>query len=151
MRGPDTHTRLDPVGTYEPGLTQDAGWQIGVSRTLAQPLAKVWDFISGPTGLTIWLGPGATLTPTRGSRYTTTTGTTGEVRGYRPQDRIRVTCRPAGWDHVTTIQVTLTANGPKTTLRFHQEWLTNAAERTRQRTHWQSILTHIESALQSTP
>jgi uncharacterized protein YndB with AHSA1/START domain len=44
----------------------DVGWQIGVSRTVPHPLPVVWDFISSPGGLALWLGPGADLTPERG-------------------------------------------------------------------------------------
>ncbi|RLK60441.1 SRPBCC family protein [Actinokineospora cianjurensis] len=151
LRRADAWTRNDPIASNDPGLTQDAGWQIGVSRTVPHPLPKVWDLISGPTGLSIWLGPGATLSPTRGTKYTTRDGAVGDVRGYRERDRIRVTCRPPGWDHLTTIQVTVSAKGNQTLLRFHQEWLANPAERSRQRDHWQSIMTRVAGALDSTP
>ncbi|OXY99400.1 hypothetical protein [Streptomyces sp. 2R] len=30
------------------GLTQDAGWEIGVSRTIHRPPQAVWEFITGP-------------------------------------------------------------------------------------------------------
>ncbi|MEU0158601.1 hypothetical protein ABZ154_07070 [Streptomyces sp. NPDC006261] len=38
------------------GLTQDAGWEIGVSRTIQQPPQAVWEFITGPEGVALWLG-----------------------------------------------------------------------------------------------
>ncbi|MGW1323638.1 SRPBCC family protein [Streptomyces antibioticus] len=125
------------------GLTKDAGWQIGVSRTLPHPVAVVWEFISGPEGLALWLGPGATLTPERGTPYRTAEGVTGEVRGYRPADRIRVT------HGTTTVQVALApaADGARTMLRFHQEHLTSAEERERQRTYWQHVMDRVATAL----
>jgi uncharacterized protein YndB with AHSA1/START domain len=125
------------------GLTKDAGWQIGVSRTLPHPLAVVWDFISSPAGLALWLGSGAVLTPERGARYQTAAGVVGEVRGYRPADRIRVT------HGSTTMQVALApaGRGTRTTLRFHQERLANAEEREQRRTHWQSVLEQVAAAL----
>ncbi|GGQ45759.1 SRPBCC domain-containing protein [Streptomyces mutabilis] len=117
------------------GLTKDVGWQIGVSRTLPQPAAIVWAFISAPEGVALWLGPGAVLTPQRGTFYRTTEEVTGEVRGYRA-DRVRVT------HGTTTVQVALTtaADGARTTLRFHQEHLASAEERERQRAHWQHVM-----------
>ncbi|GAA3008421.1 SRPBCC domain-containing protein [Actinokineospora diospyrosa] len=152
LRRADSWTRSDPIAVNDPGLTQDAGWQIGVSRTLPHPLAKVWDLISGTTGISLWLGPGAVLQPTRGSLYATRDGAVGDVRGYRDRDRIRVTCKPSGWDHFTTIQVTVSAKAPdKTLLRFHQEWLADSAERVRQRDHWQSVMDRVAGALDSTP
>ncbi|ANZ15321.1 SRPBCC domain-containing protein [Streptomyces noursei] len=125
------------------GLTEDAGWQIGVSRTLPHPPSAVWDFISGPEGLALWLGPGATLTPERGTPYRTAAGVAGEVRGYRPGDRIRVT------HDTTTVQVALrpTVDGAGTMLRFHQEHLSNADEREQQRAHWQQVMGKVATAL----
>ena len=93
------------------GETQDAGFEIGVSRTVPFPRAVVWDFLASPGGQAVWLGPGAALVPQRGQRYRTADGTTGEVRSYRELDRIRLTMRPAGWDHDTTVQVTVSGAG----------------------------------------
>ncbi|MFD4976270.1 SRPBCC domain-containing protein [Streptomyces sp. NPDC057611] len=125
------------------GLTKDAGWQIGVSRTLPHPAPVVWDFISSSEGLALWLGPGAVLIPERGAPYQTAAGVTGEVRGYRPEDRIRVT------HGTTTVQVALapTADGARTMLRFHQEHLASAEEREQQRAHWQHILDQAAAVL----
>ncbi|MET8505572.1 SRPBCC domain-containing protein [Streptomyces sp. NPDC014779] len=125
------------------GLTKDAGWQIGVSRTLPHPPAVVWDFISGPEGIALWLGPGAALAPERGAPYRTADGVAGEVRGYRPGDRIRVT------HGTTTVQVALApaAEGSRTMLRFHQEHLASAEERERRRGHWQDVMDRVAAAL----
>ncbi|MBC2875465.1 MULTISPECIES: SRPBCC family protein [Streptomyces] len=125
------------------GLTKDAGWQIGVSRTLPHPAAVVWDFVAGSEGIALWLGPGAVLTPERGTPYRTTAGVTGEVRGYRPADRIRVT------HGTTTVQVALApaADGARTTLRFHQEHLASAEERERRRAHWRRVMDQVATAL----
>ncbi|MFI6978364.1 SRPBCC domain-containing protein [Embleya sp. NPDC050154] len=125
------------------GLTKDAGWQIGVSRTLPHPVPVVWDFISSPEGIAIWLGSGAALAPERGTPYRTDAGAAGEVRGYRPQDRIRVT------HGTTTIQVAVapTADGARTMLRFHQERLASAQERERQRTRWEHVMDRVAGVL----
>lgn len=124
------------------GLTRDAGWQIGVSRTLPQPPSAVWEFISGTDGLALWLGTGAELAPEAGSPYETDAGVGGEVRGYRPGDRIRVTYGP------TTVQVALTAAaGGRTVLRFHQERMSSAEERERQRAHWRRVMERVAVAL----
>lgn len=133
------------------GLTKDAGWQIGVSKTLPLPPTTVWDFISSAEGLALWLGPGVALRPEKGAAYETAEGTRGEVRGYRPRDRIRLTWQPAGWAHDTTVQVAVTpapGGGPlRTQLRFHQERLADADERARQRAHWRAVLARVEAEL----
>lgn len=134
------------------GLTQDAGWQVGVSRTLDVPPHAVWDFISGPEGLALWLGPGARLDPRKGARYETADGTVGEVRGYRARDRIRVTCRPRGQARETTVQVAVSPAGGdpatgRTVLRFHQERLADAAERADRREHWRTVMAAVAAAM----
>ncbi|GAA2074356.1 SRPBCC domain-containing protein [Streptomyces albiaxialis] len=125
------------------GLTKDAGWQIGVSRTLPHPPSAVWEFVSGPEGLALWLGPGAELTPERGAPYRTADGVEGEVRGYRPGDRIRVTYGP------TTVQVAVSpaGDGTRAVLRLHQERMASREERERQRAHWRDVAARIAAAL----
>ncbi|PSJ30754.1 activator of Hsp90 ATPase 1 family protein [Streptosporangium nondiastaticum] len=125
------------------GLTKGAGWQMGVSRTLSHPAPVVRDFISSPEGLALWLGAGAALTPERGAPYRTAAGVTGEVRGYHPGRKIRVT------HGATTLQIALApaADGARAMLRFHQEHLADAEEREQQRAHWQHILDRIAAAL----
>ncbi|NEA37116.1 SRPBCC domain-containing protein [Streptomyces sp. SID13031] len=129
------------------GLTKDSGWEVGVSKTLQYSVPELWDLLTSPNGLTLWLGEGAELAV--GSRYETADGTTGEVRSYREHDRIRVTWQPADWSHDSTVQLALSGSGPKTVLRFHQERLADADERTRQRTHWQDVMTTVIERLGS--
>ncbi|MEU6011099.1 SRPBCC domain-containing protein [Streptomyces sp. NPDC047453] len=110
----------------------------------AVPAPVVWDFISSPEGLALWLDPGATLTPERGAPYQTAAGVTGEVRGFHPRRKIRVT-RGA-----TTLQIALTptADGARAMLRFHQEHLAGAEERDQQRAHWQRIMSQVAAVLE---
>ncbi|OEJ40362.1 activator of HSP90 ATPase 1 family protein [Streptomyces agglomeratus] len=126
------------------GLTKDAGWEIGVSRTLPRPPAAVWEFIASPEGVGLWLGPGAELTAEKGAPYRTADGVTGEVRSQRPGDRVRLTYGS------TTVQVAVSAagaSGEKAVLRFHQEHLADAGEREARRTHWRAVMDEIAAAL----
>ncbi|WP_336319496.1 SRPBCC domain-containing protein [Streptomyces lavendofoliae] len=125
------------------GLTRDAGWEIGVSKTLPLPARAVWEFITGPEGLVLWLGDVRGGLPTeRGAAYATADGVTGEVRGYRPGDRVRLTYGG------TTLQVAVSEAGPrKSVLRFHQERLAGADERERRRAHWQGVMRRVVEEL----
>jgi uncharacterized protein YndB with AHSA1/START domain len=131
----------------EVGKTADVGWQIGVSRSLPYPLAEVWAFLSSKDGAEIWLGPGAVLPQERGATYETTSGTKGEIRGFRSLDRIRLTWRPKDWEHDSTVQVTVSSAGAKTTVRFHQEWLDGPEERAEQREYWTDVIERVSKAL----
>lgn len=121
------------------GLTQEVGWEVGVSRTFACSLQRAWDVVSAE-GLATWLGeaPDAVWEP--GASYETTDGTRGQVRSYRELDRIRLTWQSEDWDHEATVQVALTGGDGKATVRFHTERLASEAERERMRTRWKGVL-----------
>ncbi|CAN5416586.1 SRPBCC domain-containing protein [soil metagenome] len=99
------------------GKTKDAGWQIGVSRTVALSAEECWRVIEDPAA---WLG-----------------GPADDVRSFRPLDRVRV-----GWNG-TIVQVAITPAKTGTTVRFHQERLADADERERQRAHWKAVLDRL--------
>ncbi|MEJ5913715.1 SRPBCC domain-containing protein [Pseudokineococcus sp. 1T1Z-3] len=136
----------EPAST---GRTKGAGWQIGVSRTVGVPVQEVWAFLVSTEGLAFWLGQGVQVLDGRGQRYETTDGTAGEVRSLRPRDRVRLTWRPQGWDHDSTVQVAVTTAGPgRSVLRFHQERLADAVEREQQRQHWRAVLDAVVNELE---
>ena len=129
------------------GLTKDAGWEVGVSRTLPFPAADIWKLMTSGRGLRLWLGTGVRLPKSVGTQYETADGTVGELRGYQDGRRIRLTHRPRGARHETIVQATVQPKGSGATLGFHQERMGSAAERERQRAHWQSVMDDVEDAL----
>ncbi|MEV6646751.1 SRPBCC domain-containing protein [Amycolatopsis sp. NPDC051371] len=133
--------------TSSVGKTADVGWNIGVSRTLPYPAETVWEFLVSRDGVAIWLGPGVELPREPGAEYETANGTVGEIRSFVGGDRVRLTWRPSDWDHDSTVQVRLSGSGAKTTLRFHQEWLSGAEEREEQRAYWQDVTERVVAAL----
>ena len=128
------------------GKTRDAGWQIGVSRTLAHPLDRVWTvLVENPD---LWLAPGVDPLPAKvGEPWTGSDGTCGELRSRRDHDRVRLTLRRPADPHETTVQVTVSPAGAGTIVRFHQERMRDADERTSQRTHWQATMDRLGAAL----
>lgn len=132
----------------EVGHTRDAGWQIGVSKTVDRSAETVWAFITSQAGVAIWLGDGVTVLSERGVGYETTAGVRGETRSFRELDRLRLTWRPPDWAHDTTLQLTVRSAGAgRATLRVHQERLADAAEREQQRRHWQAVITALVEAM----
>jgi uncharacterized protein YndB with AHSA1/START domain len=132
----------------EAGHTRDAGWQIGVSKTVDHSVADAWSFITSPAGIAIWLGDGVTALPSRGEGYEATDGVRGETRGFRERDRVRLTWRPPDWARETTPPLTVrSAPGGRAMPRVHQERLADATERERQRRHWQEVVNAIVAAL----
>ena len=140
------------AGGREVGRTRDAGWEIGVSRTVHLPVTEVWEFLASPEGRELWLGAGVEHLDEKGRTYTTAEGTVGEVRSVRPGDRIRLTWRPPDWDHDSTVQVAVSSDGRSGTIvRFHQERLADAEERARQRAHWRAVMARVVDALDRRP
>ena len=125
------------------GLTRQAGWQIGVSRTVAAGLDNVWEYLTGKEGLAVWLGPGARLSKEKGASYRTADGTTGEVRGLREMEKVRLTWQPPGRPDPAILQVAVVPGRSGCSIRFHQERLTGPDERERMRAHWQGVLARI--------
>jgi uncharacterized protein YndB with AHSA1/START domain len=131
------------------GQTRDAGWEIGVSRTVPFPMEAVWDFLTSPAGSAVWLGAGVHRLDEPGAAYETDSGTAGQVRSFRPQDRVRLTWQPVDWDHDSTVQFTVRpVAGDRTRIVFHQERLLDATEREQQREHWQGVLDALVDALE---
>ncbi|SFA71899.1 Activator of Hsp90 ATPase homolog 1-like protein [Amycolatopsis marina] len=132
----------------EVGRTRDAGWQIGVSKTIDRPVEDVWNFITSPAGVAIWLGEGGAVPREPGAGYETAAGVRGETRSFRELDRLRLTWQPSDWTHDTTLQLTVTSAGEgRARLGVHQERLASAAEREQQRGHWQGVVTALVAAL----
>jgi uncharacterized protein YndB with AHSA1/START domain len=130
------------------GLTRDAGWEIGVSRTFPVPLDQAWDVVVDGPGLPLWLGAGAVLPDEVGAPYRTDDGAEGELRSLRPRDRVRLTWQPPGREgRPTTVQVVVVGTATGTSVRFHQEHLADADERERQRDHWRAALDRLGGLL----
>jgi uncharacterized protein YndB with AHSA1/START domain len=132
----------------EVGRTRNAGWEIGVSKTIDRPVEEVWAFLVSPEGIAIWLGEGVTVLSEPGEGYETTTGVHGETRSFRELDRVRLTWQPADWPHDTTLQLAVRSAGAgRAMLVVHQERLANAAERQQQRSHWQGVINTLVQTL----
>lgn len=128
------------------GLTKDAGWQIGVSKVTPFAPEQVWQFLVKHPEL--WLGDGVVLPVNTGDSWQATDGSSGELRSFHPNDRIRLTWLSPESDHESTVQVTVSMASGGTTLRFHQERMASAAERAAQRKHWQWVIETILDALE---
>lgn len=133
-------------GLREVGETADAGYQVGVQRTLPIAQADLWAQLLAPEGRAAWLGDLDAFEPTPGHRYETADGTTGEVRTVAPGERLRLTWEPDGRESPTTLQLSLACSrndATRTTLRFHHERLADADEREAMRERWRTTLDRL--------
>ena len=131
------------------GKTKDAGWQIGLSRTIATDLESAWRYLISDRGLAVWLGDGVETPLAKGQVFETDDGTTGDIRSLRERDRIRLTWQPVDRPDPATVQIALTPTSTGCTFRFHTERLYDEAEREFMRSHWRNIADAVEAALTS--
>ena len=147
------------AGVREVGRTKDAGFQIGVRRTVPHPPATVWSALTSDVGLAAWLGSEVRDAADRavaaaevleaGARFTTADGAEGEVRSVRSVDRIRARLRTAGRAAPTTVQVALLAAASGTAIVLHEEHLADAAEREERREHWRAVADTLAAAIEA--
>jgi activator of HSP90 ATPase len=129
------------------GLTRDAGYQIGVRRTVQVPHERVWNFVFSTPGLNIWLGPTAGIEFEPKRTYRLGDGAIGEVRVFKPGSHARLTWQPGNYPRSSTIQVRIIKREDKTTIAFHQERLPSSDERSLRRDHFKKAIDEIERLL----
>ncbi len=133
-------------GLKQIGQSADAGFQIGVQRTLPIPTGELWRLLMGPAGLALWLGELPELPLEKGATYETPAGVRGEIRSWRKGQRVRLTWWPSDLAAPTTLQVTVSSPrgaSDRAALRFHQEKLLDADHRERMRAHWKAVLAEL--------
>jgi len=128
------------------GKTKDAGWEVGVRKTVPASGPAVWNFLLGE-GLALWLGDIDELPTEKGKTYTTRDKVHGTVKAYIENYRIRLTWQPSDWPHDTTLQLTVKASATGTTIAIHQEKLADREERRLMLGHWKSVIDHVAGEL----
>lgn len=136
------------TGQHEVGHTADAGWEIGVRRTVAAEPEEVWALLRSPEGMEIWLGGAITLAL---GPYRLDDGTDGEVRVDEPGSHIRLTWRPPGWEEPSVVQVRVMPAATGTTIAFHQERLADAMMRELMRERWTGVIAQLTARLAPAP
>ena len=125
------------------GQTSGADFQIGVQKTLPIPAEEAWLLLTEGPGLAAWLGEARGLDLRKGAEYRTADGCWGEVRSAASGQRIRLTWNSPLLAQESTLQVMLVPGGEKTSVRFHQERLSNPEERERMREYWRGALEEL--------
>ncbi len=127
------------------GKTADAGYQVGVRRTLPWSEERAWAVLLSPEGLRTWLGGVAKVQA--GTRFVFDNGTSGEIRVYKPWSHVRLTWQPANRETPSTLQVRVIPARSGTTVSFHQERLTGLTDRAAMKAHWEQVISRLSELL----
>lgn len=129
------------------GLTASAGFQIGVRRTLQLGQEELWELLTSPEGRNLWLGETGVISFTKGYKFMTQEGTTGEIRVVKPLEQLRLTWQPEGWGNQSTLQIRLlsAAHPGNTTISLHQEKLESAARRVEMKARWEDVISRLQA------
>lgn len=126
------------------GETADAGFQVGVQRTVALNLREAWELVTSRPEL--WLGEGAAVAFEPGARFVGPAAS-GAIRVVKPGRRLRMAWQPLEWPSPATLQLTFTESGPgKTAISAHLERLPDAAAREEMRARFCEALERIAAA-----
>ncbi|MCU1560165.1 SRPBCC domain-containing protein [Mycetocola sp.] len=129
------------------GHSKDAGWNVGVRKTVAAPVAEVWAYLLGK-GLPMWLGDIDELPAKKGVRYRTNDGVRGTIRGFEEKKHVRLTWQPEDWPHDTALQLTVSKSAAGATIEISHEELADREERRMMLGHWHrvvdSLVAHFE-------
>lgn len=128
----------------EVGRTRDAGWEVGVRRTVPAAPEAVWELLRSPEGMEIWLGGAIELEP---GPCRLADGTDGEVRVDEPGSHLRLTWRPPGWEEPSLLQVRVLPAATGATIAFHQERLADAMMRDLMRERWTGVIETLRERL----
>jgi len=127
------------------GQTKDAGWEVGVRKTVDAPINTVWEFLLGD-GLPLWLG-NTDLALEKGAAFETDDDISGTVLSYTEGLRVRLSWRPEEWNHDSTLQLTVKEAPTGTTIAFHQERLSGREERKIMLGHWKEVVQTLDDAI----
>lgn len=125
------------------GETADAGFQVGVQRTVGVGAEAAWAWLVTGPGRDAWLGRTEAFPLEPGASYRCQDGTEGEIRSVDPGRRLRATWRPPDWASPSTVQITITPKDGRSTVGFHQERLPDAETREAMKARWRAVLAEL--------
>lgn len=109
------------------GETKNAGWQVGVRRTLSMDIGEVWQLLTGQPWLRRWTGLDAL------------DADDPAVRSLTSHELVRVRTPHS------LVQLRLQSAATGTTIAWHEEHLPDAVTRERRKMHWTRMLDDLQS------
>jgi uncharacterized protein YndB with AHSA1/START domain len=132
------------------GETADAGYQIGVRRTVSATIEQAWVLLTSREGVALWIGPMAAPLPIEpGIEFRADNGVEGKLRIVKPPVQLRLAWRRPAWPAASTLQIRVlpAARPERCAISFHQEKLANGSQREEMKQHWEAVMDSLETRL----
>ena len=129
------------------GETANAGFEVGVQKTVDLSPQQTWQLLTSRKGLLLWLGEVDDLNLVKGEKFQTKDGSSGEIRSIKRAERIRIKWQPNDGSNSSTFQITLSPVKNKTSIRVHHENLSRDTSRSEMQKRWRTILEKINESV----
>ncbi|MCM3702784.1 SRPBCC domain-containing protein [Paenibacillus macerans] len=137
------------MGRVPVGTTKDAGVQTGVRRSFAASKEGVWEFLTTPAGLPLWIGAVPSFKLEVGYEFASKEGVSGKITVVKPYHKLRLTWKRPEWGQFSRLQLyVLSTNTGKTTVSIHQEMLEDVFIRELMKRHWEDMLAELKWRLE---
>ncbi|BBU38901.1 MAG: ATPase [Bacillaceae bacterium] len=137
------------LGRIPVGVTKDAGVQIGVRKTIKVEQEKVWDYLTSPQGLPLWIGDVSEFRLQKGYEFKSKEGICGKLTVVLPFRKLRMKWKLPEWEKPSRLQLyLLPTDSGKTTIAIHQEMLDDVYVRELMRRFWADKLEQIKNYLE---
>ncbi|RPI44950.1 MAG: ATPase [Bacteroidetes bacterium] len=126
------------------GQTQDAGFQVGVRKTVPGKFQDIWDFLFSDRGLSLWLGPIDPDDLVIRKEFSLGNSVTVKITVFEPYSHLRMSWKKNDWPNSSRLQLRVMASGDeKSVIAFHQEMLTGPEQREEMKDYWDNILSRL--------
>lgn len=126
------------------GQNSKGEYTLTATRSLKASRQKIWNLLSSPEGLAVWLKPLSDFDLSAGESFETTDGAFGEVRTLKKTERVRLSWQIEDQEKPTTVQVFIVARpGQNSILAFGHEGILSARLQEQLRVRWKNALSEI--------
>jgi uncharacterized protein YndB with AHSA1/START domain len=123
----------------------DGPLAVQVSRSVAAPVAHVWEVLVSPSGSQALLGDGATL-GAKGEPFHSADGSSGFVRSYHPLEQLRVSWHETPDSPPSIVELDLRADGTATVLELRADRILDDNHKLRLEQRWGAGLDRLAGA-----
>ncbi|CAI6087255.1 TetR family transcriptional regulator [Cohnella sp. JJ-181] len=129
------------------GKTKDAGYQIGVRRTVPVTVEAAWRWLTGSEGLRLWLGETEGAVVREGENFATREGNSGRFTVVKPLSHVRLQWMKSDWEAPSALQIRVLPAKQGATISIHQDKLSGPAAREEMKAHWEGVQEAIRLTL----